>query len=354
MGSHPIRRANFAKHRTSAGTAIRGVLPALTRLPSLTVQMPGKSFGGVLPAMTSQQTDLVAELSRDVHELAGPLVGRNQFHVPRLRECEAFLMQELSKAGLDVSRHTYTSEGVEVANLHAEVRGTTSPDDIIVFGAHYDCVELTTGPCPAANDNGSGVATVLAMARRLAKSTPRKTIRFALWVNEEPPFFYTDLMGSKVDAERSKARGERIVAMLTPETLGYYTDETDTQNFPLPGLGLSYPTTGNFVAFIGMDEGGPLVQECVRVFRERSQFPSIGAALPGIVPLVGASDHWSYWRCGYPALMITDTAPFRYKYYHTPEDTPDKMDFTRFARVVDGLEHVVRELAGASPRVQTP
>jgi Zn-dependent M28 family amino/carboxypeptidase len=312
--------------------------------------MPGESHQGPLPPITAEQELLAAELSRDVHELAGPLLGRNQFNVPKLRECESFLTRELERAGLQVTRHPYTCEGFEVANFHAEVRGTASPNEIVVFGAHYDCVELKHGPCPAANDNGSGVATVLAIARRLANTKPRRTIRFALWVNEEPPFFYTDQMGSYVDARRSKSLNENIVAMLTPETLGYYSDKSDSQAYPVPGMGLLYPTVGDFIAFIGMDNAGPLIKDCVRFFRAHAKFPSIGAGLPGIVPMVGASDHWSYWRCGYPALMITDTALFRYPFYHTPDDTPDKIDFPRFARVVDGLEHVVRELAGAPPR----
>lgn len=343
---HPIHRSNHAKYRTTISTALRGVVPALRSLPSFTLRMPGTSHAGPLPPLTHAQAVLAAELSRDVHELSGPLLGRNQFHVPQLRKCEEFLTSELKAAGLSVSRHTYQSHGVEVANFHAEVRGATRPDEIVVFGAHYDCVELKNGPCPAANDNGSGVATVLALTRRLANAKPARTIRFVLWANEEPPFFYTKHMGSLVDADRSHALGENIVAMMTPETLGHYSDERNTQNYPIPGAGLAgLPSTGNFVAFVGMDNAGPLVKQCVGLFRSAAKFPCVGAGLPGMIPLIGASDHWSYWRHRVPALMITDTAPFRYQWYHTPEDTPDKMDFERFARVVEGVEAVLRGVA---------
>lgn len=343
---HPIHRKNFAKYRTSIGTALRGILPALTRFPRVTLKMPGEIHRGPLPELTAAQKSLAAELSRDVHELAGPLLGRNQFHEPQLRKCEEFLTSEFKAAGLEVSRPRYKSEGVEVANFHAEVRGVSRPNEIVVFGAHYDCVELINGPCPAANDNGSGVATVLALARRFATSKPARTIRFALWANEEPPFFYTKNMGSLVDADRSKSLGENIVAMMTPETLGYYTDEENTQNYPLPGANaLDLPTRGDFVAFVGLDNAGPLVKQCVGTFRATTQFPCVGASVPGMIPLVGASDHWSFWRNGVPSLMITDTAPFRYKWYHTPEDTPDKMDFERFARVVEGVGRVLAEVA---------
>ncbi|MFO0831717.1 MAG: M28 family peptidase [Phycisphaerales bacterium] len=344
---HPIHRANFAKYRTTVGTALKGVLPALRALPRVTLRMPGQCHAGPLPGLTESQRALAAELSRDVHELAGPLLGRNQFHVAQLRRCEEFLCSEFRAAGLEVARHAYTSEGVEVANFHGEVRGCRTPGEIVVFGAHYDCVELKGGPCPAANDNGSGVATVLALARRFATQRPARTVRFALWANEEPPFFYTKNMGSLVDADRSRALGERIIAMMTPETLGYYTDAAGTQNYPVPGGGLvGLPSVGDFVAFVGMDNAGPLVKQCVGLFRGAAQFPCVGAGLPGVIPLIGASDHWSYWRHGVPSLMITDTAPFRYRWYHTPEDTPDKMDFERFARVVEGVEAVVRGVAG--------
>jgi Zn-dependent M28 family amino/carboxypeptidase len=132
--------------------------------------------------------------------------------------------------------------------------------------------------------------------------------------------------------------------MLTPETIGCYSDEPGSQRYPLPLVKRFYGDKGNFIAFIGVGKSAGLVRKCVGLFREQAQFPSMGAALPSIVPGVGASDHWGFWRVGYPALMVTDTAPFRYRYYHTRLDTPDKMDFDRMARVVDGLQGVVSSL----------
>jgi len=171
-------------------------------------------------------------------------------------------------------------------------------------------------------------------------------------VNEEPPYFWTELMGSVVMARacreaRNNGGRERIVAMLTPETIGCYFDAPGTQKYP-PPLGLVYPSEGNFIAFIGMSGtrgAGALVKRCVGEFRARSRVPSLGAAMPGWVPGAGSSDHWSFHRTGVPSLMITDTAPFRYPHYHTPDDTPDKIDYERAARVVDGLTGVVREIA---------
>jgi hypothetical protein len=151
-------------------------------------------------------------------------------------------------------------------------------------------------------------------------------------------------MGSLHYARACKGRGEKIVAMLTPETIGYYSDEKGSQKYP--GVtGFFYPKTGNFITFVGESESEQLVTRCVKSFRSHTQFPSEGGAAPKSIEGVGWSDHWSFQRQGYPALMITDTAPFRYPHYHTPQDTPDKIDYDRAARVVAGTARVVQELA---------
>lgn len=302
--------------------------------------MPGRSHSGPLPPLTPEQRALAAELRATVEELAGNIGERNVFHPVKLAAAELYLGAELTRMGYHVRRQAYGVMGVECANLDVEIPGAELPDEIVVVGAHYDAVR----GCPAANDNGSGVAATLALARMFAGSRPRRTLRFVMFANEEPPFFWTEDMGSLVYADACKARGEKIVAMLTPETIGCYLDEPGTQRYPIP-VGRWYPTTGNFIAFVGMHEDARLIRRVVGAFRAAAAFPSIGAGLPSIVPMVGASDHWSFWRRGYPALMITDTAPFRYVHYHRKTDTPDKIDYERTARVVEGLRAVVRELA---------
>jgi hypothetical protein len=164
------------------------------------------------------------------------------------------------------------------------------------------------------------------------------------FVNEEPPFFQSEQMGSVVYAKRCRQRNEKIVAMLTPETIGYYSDERGSQKYP-GMLGMFYPKVGNFIAFVGESSATELVERCVESFRHHTKFPSEGGAAPASIEGVGWSDHWSFALQNYPALMITDTAPFRYPHYHTPQDTPDKVDYDRAARVVAGLVRVVRELA---------
>jgi hypothetical protein len=153
-------------------------------------------------------------------------------------------------------------------------------------------------------------------------------------------------MGSWIYADQCGRRKENLVCVMSIETIGYYTDEPDSQRYP-PPFGAMYPSVGNFIAVIGDVGSRKLVREVVDSFRRHAAFPSEGGAVPSAVPGAGWSDHWSFWQAGYPAVMITDTAPFRYPYYHKPEDLPDKLDFDRMSRVVAALEAVVGEFAGA-------
>jgi Zn-dependent M28 family amino/carboxypeptidase len=150
-----------------------------------------------------------------------------------------------------------------------------------------------------------------------------------------------------VYAQRSKQRGESIDLMISLETIGYYSDQPDSQRL-LPPLNVVYPNTGNFISFVSNTDNSLWVETITHVFRQEVQFPSEGAALWGWIPGVGWSDHWAFWREGYPAIMVTDTALFRYPHYHTAEDTPDKVNYERLARVVSGLQQVINTIANQS------
>jgi Zn-dependent M28 family amino/carboxypeptidase len=152
-------------------------------------------------------------------------------------------------------------------------------------------------------------------------------------------------MGSLVYARRLKGSGEAVLGMFALETLGFYSDADHSQRYP-PPLGLLYPTTGNFVAFVGLISSRAFLRETVASFRALAAFPSVGGTAPGFIPGIDWSDHWSFEQVGIPALMITDTAPFRYPHYHTAADSPDKVDYDRLARVISGLEQVIRHWAG--------
>ena len=308
------------------------------------IRMPGETYRGPLLPLTGTEAALRDALRRDVEMLAGEIGPRGVVRPTELAASADFIERSLQEAGYDVERQCYNVDGVTCCNLAVELSGTSRADEIIVIGGHYDSVLVDGILCPGANDNASGVAATLALARAFGGRQTARTLRFVFFVNEEPPYFQQVEMGSWVYAKRSRQRNENIVAMFSLETIGYYSDERDSQEYPFP-LGLLYPSTGNFITFVGNVGSRKLVRESIGSFRRHAKFPSEGGALPGSMPGVGWSDHWAFWQEGYPALMVTDTAPFRYPHYHQASDTPDKLDYDRMARVVDGLERVVSDLA---------
>jgi Zn-dependent M28 family amino/carboxypeptidase len=150
-------------------------------------------------------------------------------------------------------------------------------------------------------------------------------------------------MGSLHFARALAERKERVVAMYSLETIGFYSSAPGSQRYPAP-FSLIFPDHGDFVAFVSTPYARALVWETIRSFRSHTPFPSIGGVAPDIVPGIDWSDHWSFEQFGFPAMMVTDTAPFRYPHYHQPSDTPDKVDNEKLARVVKGIERVIRDL----------
>jgi Zn-dependent M28 family amino/carboxypeptidase len=305
---------------------------------SLMIRMPGKSFRGDPPPLSADELVLRDELRAHVQNLAGEIGERNVQRYAALVASADYIERTLTEAGLRVRRDGYDVAGRLCENIEAEIPGATN--DVFVIGAHYDSVFGSDG----ANDNGSGVAALLALAKRFAAKPAAKTLRFVAFPNEEPGHFQTELMGSWVYAKRCKARGDRIAGMISLETIGYFSNAPDTQKFPLPGLSAIYPTTGNFIAFVGNVSSRGLVRRALGSFRSHATLPSEGTALPASVPGVGWSDHWSFWQHGYRAMMITDTAPFRYPWYHARNDTPDKLEYDSMTRLVSGLQPVIEEL----------
>jgi Zn-dependent M28 family amino/carboxypeptidase len=281
-----------------------------------------------------------AHIRQHVEMLAGTIGERNLWRYTALQRAAEYIEAQLAASGLTPRRHTYEVSRVPVSNIDATITGTTNAEEVVVVGAHYDTI---TG-CAGANDNGSGVAAVLELARRFAGRAQARTIRFVGFVNEEPPFFQTAQMGSLVYANAARVRRERIVGMLSLETMGYFSDERGSQKYPGP-VGALYPDVGNFIGFVSNLGSARLLMKARRAFRKRTTFPLQSASIPEAIPGVGWSDHWSFWQSGYPALMVTDTAPFRYPWYHTAEDTPEKLDYEKLTAVVDGIEAVVEALA---------
>ncbi len=305
--------------------------------------VPGVSYSGALEPLTTEETLLAGNLRRHVAAIAS-----REHNVLKPEELEAsarYIERAFAGLGYAVALQRFQSGPGEVRNIEVEVAGGARAGEIVLIGAHYDSVAGAVG----ANDNGSGVAAMIELARLFRHARPGRTLRFVAFANEEPPFFQTDAMGSRHYARRSKSRGENIVAMFSLETIGWYAEQPGSQRYPFP-LSFFYPSTGNFIAFVSNLASRPLLHEVIASFRRHAAFPSEGVAAPAFIPGVDWSDHWAFWKEGYPALMVTDTAPYRYPHYHTMQDTPDKVDYERLARVVTGLQGVLRELAQSGTR----
>jgi len=303
--------------------------------------MPGKSWSAPVPPLSAEEQLIHDNLKRHVEILAQQIGERNVWHAEALNAVALYIRNTLEELGYQVGVQPFESGGLTVQNIEVELPGATAPQEIIVLGAHYD----STIGTPGANDNASGVAALLEIARLLAGTTHARTLRLVAFANEEPPFYYSEEMGSRVYAEHSRQRGDQIKAMLALETIGYYTEQPSTQQYPFP-FSFFYPDTGNFIGFVGNLSSWRLVRQAIAAFRASTAFPSEGVAAPGWIMGVGWSDHWSFWQAGYPAIMITDTAFFRYQHYHAATDTPEKLDYQSLARVTRGLVDVAAELAG--------
>jgi hypothetical protein len=304
------------------------------------LHVPGRSHRGPIPPASPEEISLAANLKRHVVAIASR--PHNVMHYEALEAAAVYIEQALRGLGYTVTPQIYEVDGRSVRNLEATIEPAGAGPDApsIVIGAHYDSV----GDVPGANDNGSGVAAVIELARVMRGAATKKRLRFVLFVNEEPPYFQTPDMGSLRYAAMLAERGERVAGMLSLETIGFFSDTPGSQVYPKP-FGAFFGDRGDFIAFVGMPGSRDLVHRAIAAFRRDTALPSIGGVAPGGIPGIGWSDHWAFAQHGFPAIMVTDTAPFRYPHYHRLTDTPDKIDYERVARVTVGLQRVVRDLA---------
>ncbi|MGH8710006.1 MAG: M20/M25/M40 family metallo-hydrolase [Burkholderiales bacterium] len=284
---------------------------------------------------------LADRLRHHVQRLAGDIGERNVWRPKALHAAADYIRGEFAELGYEVAIQSYQAEGLSCDNIEVVVPGGLRNSEIIIAGAHYDTVPGS----PGADDNASGVAGVIEIARLLRDAHPARTIKLVAFVNEEEPFFFFGEMGSKVYAEAARGRGDDIRVMLSLEMLGCYTDEPGSQAYP-PFLRWFYPDRGNFIGFVSNLSSRHVLHETAAAFREHSDFPAEHLASPAFVPGVAWSDHLSFWRAGYPAVMVTDTAFYRYPHYHRASDTPDKIRYAEMARVVQGLAKAIAALAG--------
>ncbi|MDD5558427.1 M28 family metallopeptidase [Candidatus Methylomirabilis sp.] len=279
-------------------------------------------------------------LRAHVERLAGEIGERNVSRPEALRAAADYIEAEWHCQGYQVIPHWYDLSGTQWANLEVSRPGSARPGEILLIGAHYDSVMGS----PGANDNASGVAALLELSRLFTDITPALTVRFVAFVNEEPPFFFTRRQGSVVYAKAARARGDVIRLMVSLETIGCYCDKTGSQRYP-PLFRFFYPNRANFISFVSNFRSRALMRRAAEAFRQTSDFPLEHVATFFFIPGVAWSDHWSFWRQGYPAFMVTDTAFYRYPYYHTSQDTPEKLAYPELTRLTAGLAETFATLA---------
>jgi Zn-dependent M28 family amino/carboxypeptidase len=280
------------------------------------------------------------DLKNHVRYLSDEIGERHMGAYENLQAAAQYIKERYTSYGYQPGIHSYTIQGKRCENVAAVKKGTETPDEIIVIGAHYDAVWGS----PGADDNASAVASLLELARLFSTVTTKRTVRFVAFPNEEPPFFLTGDMGSRRYAKEVREKGENIIAMVCLESLGYYSDKRRSQNYP-PIFNLFYPDTANFIAIVGNFSSRALVGRVKGAFRRGTDFPVESVVTFSFVPGVDFSDHGSFWKYGYKAVMVTDTAFYRNPYYHTPGDTYEKLNYSALADVTEGLANVIRELA---------
>jgi hypothetical protein len=292
------------------------------------------------PPRPASGEPLAGRLRSHVRALAESIGERNVWRPAALRAAENYIRLCWAEQGYPVEAQTYRVRDLACSNLEVTRAGCSRAGGILLVGAHYD----TVAGSPGADDNASGVAALLELSRLFATVQPALTIRFVAFVNEEAPFFYSRQQGSSVYAAAARRRDDDIRLMVSLEMLGCYSDEPGSQRYP-PLFRHFFPSRGNFIAFVSNFRSRSKQRKLVAAFRAASDFPLEHIATFSLVPGVAWSDHLSFWRHRYPALMVTDTAFYRYPWYHTPQDTAERLDYHRIKAVTEGLFGAFRAIA---------
>lgn len=286
----------------------------------------------------SQMEQLEETLKKHVEVLAGEIGERNFIQYENLEKAGDYIIRVFEEYQYQPEEQIYFFQRKSFKNIIATKKGKS--EKIIIVGAHYDSVIGS----PGADDNASGVSGLLELANLLKEESFSKTVKFIAFTNEEPPFFLTSDMGSQVYVREAEKKREDIEAMLCLESLGYYSDKKGSQTYPF-GLSLFYPDRGDFIGVVGDLRSKKLVRDTKEILEKRNVKTQSLVGLGFLVPAIEFSDNSSFWRAGYKAVMITDTAFYRNPYYHTYQDTPDKLDYKKLKELIIGLKDVIIELA---------
>ena len=286
-------------------------------------------------------THIASNAKRIISTLAADYPSRHGSRPEVLNAAASFIENEFRSIGYEVESQYYESHGTRVRNLLAERKGRDAGKPVIILGAHYDTVPET----PGADDNASGIAGLLELARLLKGTSGHRTVRFVAFPHEEPPYFYSNLMGSRQYAGMLKESGENVLVMLCLEMLGF-AGERYEQRYPAPlmqALG-GYPKYGNFIGLVGNLKSLRMMSFVRSAMRKYCTVGVESLTAPGFISPMFLSDHSSFWKHGYPALMVTDTAFLRNPNYHLPSDTPETLNYEFLARVIEGIRATVLEL----------
>ena len=284
--------------------------------------------------------DIENNLKKTVKVLAREIGSRGHLQTDALNKTIEYISSELRSYGYAVLDQPYDYRGTTYRNIFAEKKGSTEPEKILIVGAHYDTVTGT----PGADDNASAVAGLLELARLLAGKPLNRTVQFVAFTLEEPPLFRSRFMGSYVYAGSLRDAGRDVEGMICLEMIGYFTDEPGSQFFPLPFMRWLYPDKGNFIMFVSNIKSRGFLYRVKGGFKKGTDLPVESLSTLSIVPGVDFSDHRSFWKFGYNALMVTDTAFYRNPQYHGAGDVPEILDYKRMADVVLGLKSAIEEL----------
>jgi Zn-dependent M28 family amino/carboxypeptidase len=300
-------------------------------------KQPSFSFTSAVSTQATKSIDheLPVRLERHVRTLVQDFAPRDHTSIAQLNAASEYIRSELAKHSKDVAFQNYRTSERDYRNVIARFGPDTK--EIIVIGAHYDSFDKL----PAADDNASGVAGLIELARMIANSKLNKRVELVAYTLEEPPYFRTEFMGSAIHAKSVKAAGKQVSLMLSLECIGYFSDEPNSQKFPISALGAIYPTTGNFIALVGHYRDGALSRRVRETMRTATSLPVHSINAPSLVTGIDFSDHLNYWNEGFVGMMVTDTAFMRNLNYHTANDTPEKLDYKRMADVVRAVNAVV-------------
>ena len=304
------------------------------------------------PTFTSQSSKgqmkhVKAEnLKEHVYTIVEKFDDRVYSNMEMLDATAKYIYDEFLKYSNDVSYQTYElkdfvdNEVFEYKNVIANFKGTgTCSDGLLIVGGHYD----TFGGHAGANDNTSAVAALLELARVLKMNPPKCDVQLVSYTLEEPPAFGTEKMGSFIHAQRLKEKGVKVKLAIALDMIGFYSDEPNSQMYPVPFMDFYYPTKANFISIVSNFSNILEVREAKNIFKESSNLPVYSINAPAMIPGIDFSDHRNYWKFDYPALMISDTAFYRSSNYHTEDDTPDTLDYEKMAKVVEGVYNMIKQ-----------